>query len=157
MAANLRQAGHRDMTDQFPELTVTPVAGRWARSTISWCACPERYRQPQGPDGYVRLTFIRGPGPGFSERDRAVLTLLALHLDQAYLDVERRRHPAPRLTRRQTELLRLVAAGYTNTQIARRLGISEGTVCTHLENIYERLHVSSRTAAVTRAFPDRVA
>ena len=28
---------------------------------------------------------------------------------------------------------------------------------THLENIYERLHVSSRTAAVTRAFPDRVA
>ena len=28
---------------------------------------------------------------------------------------------------------------------------------THLENIYDRLHVSSRTAAVTRAFPDRVA
>jgi hypothetical protein len=29
--------------------------------------------------------------------------------------------------------------------------------CTHLENIYERLQVSSRTSAVTRAFPDRVA
>ena len=31
----------------------------------------------------------------------------------------------------------LLAAGHTNTQIARRLGISEGTVRTHLENIYE--------------------
>jgi DNA-binding NarL/FixJ family response regulator len=77
-------------------------------------------------------------------------------LHQAYLDAERRRDPVPRLTPRQWELLRMVAAGHTNTQIGRRLGISEGTVRTHLENIYERLHVSSRTAAVTRAFPDRV-
>lgn len=105
----------------------------------------------------LRLFFDRGPGPDFSERDRAVLTLLRPHLHQAYLDAERRRHPVPRLTPRQWELLRLLAVGRTNTQIARRLGISEGTVRTHLENIYERLDVSSRTAAVTRAFPDRVA
>ena len=105
----------------------------------------------------VRLFFFRGPGPDFTERDRAVLTLLRPHLHQAYLNAERRRHPVPRLTPRQTGLLHLVAAGHTNTQIARRLGISETTVRTHLENIYERLHVSSRTAAVTRAFPDRVA
>ena len=110
-----------------------------------------------GPGRYVRLSLGRGPGLDFSERDRAVLTLLGPHLDQAYLDAKRRRHPVPRLTPRQTDLLRLLAAGHTNTQIARRLGISAGTVRTHLENIYERLHVSSRTAAVTRAFPDRVA
>ena len=110
-----------------------------------------------GPGRYVRLTFMRGPGPDFSERERALLMLLAPHLDQAYLDAERRRHPLPRLTPRQNDLLRLVAAGHTNTQIARRLGISEGTVRTHLEHISERLGVSSRTAAVTRAFPDRVA
>jgi DNA-binding NarL/FixJ family response regulator len=67
--------------------------------------------------------------------------------------------PSPRSPAhpRQTGLLQLVAAGHTNTQIARLLGISEEAVRTHLENIYERLHVSSRTAAVTRAFPDRVA
>jgi len=110
-----------------------------------------------GPGRHVQLSLIRGPGPDFTERDRAVLTLLGPHLDRAYLEAERRRHPVPQLTPRQRDLLRLVAAGHTNTQIARRLGITEGTVRTHLENIYERLHVSSRTAAVTRAFPDRAA
>jgi DNA-binding CsgD family transcriptional regulator len=102
---------------------------------------------------YMRLTLDRRSGPDFSERDRAALTLLRPHLHQACLDAERRRHPVSRLTPRQWELLRLLAAGRTNAQIARRLGISEGTVRTHLENIYEKLHVSSRTAAVTRAFP----
>ena len=110
-----------------------------------------------GPGRTVRLFFFRGPGPDFTERDRAVLTLLRPHLHQAYLDAERRRHPVPRLTQRQKDLLHLLAAGHTNTQIARRLGISEGTVRTHLENIYGRLDVSSRTAAVARAFPSRAA
>ena len=45
--------------------------------------------------------------------------------------------------------------GVTNGQIARRLGVSEGTVRIHLQNIYGRLQVSSRTAAVTHAFPNR--
>ena len=79
------------------------------------------------------------------------------HLYQAYLDAERRRAQGPGLTPRQTGLLRLVADGHTNAQIARRLGLSEGTVRTHLEHIYEGLKVSSRTAAVLRAFPDQVA
>jgi len=105
------------------------------------------------PGRTMRVFFLRGPGPDFPERDRALLTLLRPHLHQAYLEAERRRHPVPRLTPRQNDLLRLLAAGHTNTQIARRLGISEGTVRTHLEHIYERLGVSSRTAAVTRAFP----
>lgn len=108
-----------------------------------------------GPGRHVALAFLRGPGRDFSERDRAVLTVLRPHLEQIYLDAERRRHPVPQLTPRQWELLRLLASGHTNTQIARRLGISGGTVRTHLENIYERLQVSSRTAAVARAFRDR--
>ncbi len=105
-----------------------------------------------GPGRTLRLVFIRGPGPDFSDRERDLLTVLRPHLHQAYLDAERRRHPAPQLTARHWELLDLVAAGHTNAQIARRLGIAEGTVRTHLENIYRLLEVSSRTAAVTRAF-----
>jgi DNA-binding CsgD family transcriptional regulator len=109
------------------------------------------------PGRTVRLCLFRGPGPDFSERDRALLTLLRPHLHQAYLDAKRRRCGTPQLTPRQWELMRLVAAGHTNAQIARRLGLSEGTVRTHLKNIYTRLNVSSRTAAVTRAFADLVA
>jgi DNA-binding CsgD family transcriptional regulator len=120
-------------------------------------ALPELPEPAAGPERYLRLVFHRSPGPDFSERDRALLVLLRPHLQQAYLEAERRRHPVPRLTPRQNDLLRLLAAGHTNTQIARRLGISEGTVRTHLENIYERLGVSSRTAAVSRAFPGQVA
>jgi DNA-binding CsgD family transcriptional regulator len=115
---------------------------------------PRALPRTAGRGRYVRLTLLRGPGPEFSERDRAVLTLLGPHLDEAYLDAERRRHPVPQLTPRQENLLYLVAAGHTNSQIARRLGISQATVRTHLENIYGKLDVSSRTAAVTRAFPD---
>ena len=65
------------------------------------------------PGRTVRLYFVRGPGPDFSERDRALLTLLRPHLHHAYLDAEPRRRPVPRLTPRQTELLHLVAAGHT--------------------------------------------
>jgi DNA-binding CsgD family transcriptional regulator len=112
---------------------------------------------PGGPGRTVRLIFFRGPGPDFSERDRALLTLLRPHLREAYLDAERRRRGVPDLTSRHWELLQLVAAGATNAQIGRRLGISEGTVRTHMANIFERLQVSSRTAALARAFPEHAA
>src|SRR5262249_46221389 len=64
----------------------------------SLLAClPSALPRTAGPGRYVQLALCRGPGPDFSERDRAVLTLLAPHLDQAYLDAERRRHPVPPL------------------------------------------------------------
>jgi DNA-binding CsgD family transcriptional regulator len=105
---------------------------------------------PALPGRTVRLFCMRGPGADFSEADRALLTLLRPHLQRAYLDAEQRRNPVPELTPRQRQLLGLLAAGHTNAQIARRLGLSEGTIRTHLENLYRRLGVSSRTAAVTR-------
>ena len=86
-----------------------------------------------------RLFLFRESASDFCEADRALLTLLRPHLHQAYLDAERRRQPGAVLTSRQRQLLELVAAGYTNAQIARRLDIAEGTVRKHLENIYRRL------------------
>ena len=92
----------------------------------------------------------RGRTRDFSERDRLLLTLLRPHLIAAYRTAERRRRAPAALTPREVELLQYVAQGYTNTQVARRMGLSEGTVRTHLNHIYERLGVTSRTAAVTR-------
>ena len=47
--------------------------------------------------------------------------------------------------------MQYVAAGFTNAQIARRMRVSEGTVRKHLENVFARLSVTSRTAAIGRA------
>lgn len=62
-----------------------------------------------------------------------------------------RQAPAPALSTRQLEVLRLVAAGKSNPEIAAELFIGESTVKTHLGIIFERLGVSDRTRAVTRA------
>lgn len=54
----------------------------------------------------------------------------------------------PPLTRRELQVLGLVANGYSGPQIAGRLEISVATVGSHMKNIYERLGVSDRAAAV---------
>ena len=54
------------------------------------------------------------------------------------------------LTRREHEVVLLVAEGLTNAQIAERLWISPGTVRRHLENVFAKLDVHTRTAAVAR-------
>jgi DNA-binding CsgD family transcriptional regulator len=107
---------------------------------------------PSGAAGRtLRFLFWRGKGPDFTERDRALLTLLRPHLNAAYVAAERRRLGSVSLTPRQNEILQQVATGLTNRQIARRLAVSEATVRKHLENAFARLNVASRTAAVGRA------
>jgi DNA-binding NarL/FixJ family response regulator len=56
------------------------------------------------------------------------------------------------LTKREVEVLRLVASGKTNRQIASALVISERTVARHVQNIFAKLRVRSRTAASAFAF-----
>jgi DNA-binding NarL/FixJ family response regulator len=56
------------------------------------------------------------------------------------------------LSRRELEVLRLVAAGKTNRDIAATLVLSEHTVARHVQNILTKLRVSSRTAATAFAF-----
>lgn len=63
---------------------------------------------------------------------------------------------ARRLTSRELDVLRLVARGFSNRQIAVDLGISENTVRNHVRNILEKLRVRSRVEAAAVAVRDRL-
>jgi DNA-binding NarL/FixJ family response regulator len=69
----------------------------------------------------------------------------------AALLVQRVKSPAPSLSPREREVLALVAAGKSNPEIAGELYLGEATVKTHLLHVFEKLGVSDRTRAVTRA------
>lgn len=105
-----------------------------------------------GPGRTLRLLCFRTDGRDFAERDRFLVQLLRPHLYAAYQQSQAARESASgrgatALTPRQRDVLALVREGATNYAIGRRLGISEGTVRTHLQNCYALLGVSSRTAA----------
>ncbi|POX55932.1 DNA-binding response regulator [Streptomyces sp. Ru71] len=78
-------------------------------------------------------------------------TVLAPTVAARLVDQLRVRPQRPRLSERETAVLRLVAEGCTNAEIGRRLYIGESTVKTHLLRVFGKLGVDDRTAAVTSA------
>jgi len=70
------------------------------------------------------------------------------HMQNQFASLEQ---PDP-LTERETEILRLMAGGYSNKEIANSLGVAEGTVKNHVSNILSKLGVRDRTRAVLKAF-----
>jgi DNA-binding NarL/FixJ family response regulator len=69
---------------------------------------------------------------------------------------EKPQMPAPRLTEREMEVLRLVAQGLNNRDIAAKLFISENTVKNHIRNILDKLHLHSRMEAVVYAVREKM-
>ena len=110
------------------------------------CSLPSRGSRAR------RVVFFRSRGPDFTPDERAIMTLLRPHL----VDIYARQSAAAvlgLLTRRQVEIAELLAEGRSNGEIAAILSLSALTVRKHLENIYARLEVTSRTAAVARLYP----
>jgi DNA-binding CsgD family transcriptional regulator len=117
-----------------------------------------------GPDEQVIGVALSRGHRDFSDQDRALLGVLRAPLIAALLRARSRQQtgralgaaagdglagPA-RLTDREIVILRLVAAGRTNSAIAHELQLSPRTVAKHLEHVYRKLGVSSRAAAVSR-------
>mgnify|MGYP003466022288 FL=1 len=69
-------------------------------------------------------------------------------LNNNFVSLER---PDP-LTERETEILRLMAGGFSNKEIANSLHVAEGTIKNHVSNILSKLGVRDRTRAVLKAF-----
>jgi DNA-binding CsgD family transcriptional regulator len=109
------------------------------------------------PNGIARFYYIsrRKEDGDFTDGDRDMLQLLrpflvALH--ERFDSETPESAGADGLTNRETEILGWVARGKTNQEIAALLIVSPHTVRKHLEHVYEKLRVNSRTAAVARAF-----
>jgi DNA-binding CsgD family transcriptional regulator len=109
-----------------------------------------------GADLVVELELARRARP-FNDRDLALVRMLEPVCARLF-----RERPTPHLpadlTVQERRVLRLVAAGLSNAQVAERLGIAPSTVRKHLEHAYPKLGVTNRhAAAVTfegRARPD---
>lgn len=98
-------------------------------------------------DGVLVSFVLNRTRRNFTDRERALLDVLRPHLARVYQRLNR----LGGLTAREAEVLRWVAAGKSDAQIAAILHISARTVQKHLQHSYEKLGVESRTAAAMRA------
>lgn len=98
-------------------------------------------------DGVLVSFVLNRTRRDFTDRERALLDVLRPHLARVYQRLNR----LGGLTAREAEVLRWVAAGKSDAQIAAILRISARTVQKHLQHSYEKLGVESRTAAAMRA------
>jgi DNA-binding CsgD family transcriptional regulator len=112
------------------------------------------------PRGGVIAVALNRHRQDFSDQDRELIDLLRPHLGQAaglaallsqpVPSAPRDARGRPLLTPRQTRILQLVAAGSSDRDMARALGLSVRTIHTHLQHIYRALGVRSRTEALAR-------
>jgi DNA-binding CsgD family transcriptional regulator len=99
-------------------------------------------------DGMLVSFVLNRTRRNFSDRERALLDLLRPSLSRLYS----RTLGVATLTPREAEVLRWIAGGKSDAQIAAILGVSPRTVHKHLQNLYAKLGVENRTAAAMRAF-----
>ena len=97
-------------------------------------------------DGLLVSFVLNRTRRDFTDRERALLDLMRPHLAKIFRKVD----SFGGLTAREAEVLRWVAAGKSDAQIGAILRISARTVQKHLQNVYDKLGVESRTAAAMR-------
>ena len=103
----------------------------------------------EAADGKQAVELIPQIRPDVVLMDMRMPSMSGLeHMRNDFVSLDR---PDP-LTERETEILRLMAGGFSNKEIANSLGVAEGTIKNHVSNILSKLGVRDRTRAVLKAF-----
>ncbi len=96
------------------------------------------------------LSAVRDVAAGKSIVKPAMTERLLQGLKNVKTEFSSLEQPDP-LTERETEILRLMAGGYSNKEIANALNVAEGTVKNHVSNVLSKMGVRDRTRAVLKA------
>ena len=159
----LWQAGDRDVpTDNLAKPYALQIAGDFAAAAAAWselgCPYDEAWALVESNDPVL----VRRGAASFEELRaqpalrHAIRRLRALGVrDPRPLQLEPRaatRASSHGLTARELEVLRLLAAGHSNRELGEKLFISPTTAARHVANIYSKLGVDSRAAAIAYAY-----
>ncbi|WEV78050.1 LuxR C-terminal-related transcriptional regulator [Janibacter cremeus] len=165
MRADMRiDAGPDPLIDRFRAGSLEPTtAGRAYGGQGRWQSSPKCIGSmeiwginqvaalPVRPGAEFVVFFIGRHGADYDEADLALLRAVQPVVAGLVRLFEPEHLPPKNLTDRETQVLRLLAAGHKAHTIARLAGCSERTVHRHLSNIYGKLRVGDRLSAVTRA------
>ncbi len=158
-------------------LVLEPLLALRILLTIAALKQNDGHRAVQAMAGLVRAAAPENLLRPFLDHGQSIAPLLTLVLHTEHLSIEARGfvesilhrsgtgHPGEiarsseyrtlsvtaSITRREHEVLRLLAAGLSNSEMARQLSVSESTIKTHLGNVYEKLGSNSRGQAAARA------
>lgn len=111
------------------------------------------------PEGYLRSFLDQGEPMAqllYQASLQGIHPLFCNQLLEQFPTIDKRNNPSPTgllesLSNREVEVLKLIAEGYTNHEIAQELVLSLYTIKSHARNIFSKLGVKNRTEAVTRA------
>lgn len=107
-----------------------------------------------GADGYLlkrtKPAELRGALLNVLGGGVPMTSQVARHVIESFRRKGKKTPESLRLTVREEQILLQLSQGFSNKQIADKLGVTIDTVCSHLKHVFGKLHVSSRTEAVVR-------
>ena len=145
--------GTKILRDKFPDIpiVVLTVHGEDDKIFRALCAGANGYLLKDTPPAKIIEAFkevLSGGAPMSPDVARRVVKLFRNFSPPDHVDY--------RLTERETRILKMLIDGHHYKTAANELGITTSTVSFHLTNIYEKLHVHSKSEAVTKALREKL-